>query len=192
MIYHRCRCRPIIPDSLGDSVIANMGSSREESNTPSEAVAQPVGDVLPDVTDAAALADSPSPYDGRTVGLICHWHLSLLSPQGVTRHGDRRSSDRGSSLGDWLGKVPSLPSGHLPHFVRLAPDALFGIPHIVLRTMPRHRTNLAFLSTMHASLSGLAFRSRLVCWRWDLGDGSTRYREIRRWMRPSSYIGTSA
>ena len=37
---------PIIPDSLDDSVIANMGSSREESNTPSEVVvvAPSVGD----------------------------------------------------------------------------------------------------------------------------------------------------
>ena len=57
---------PILPDSLDDSVTANMGSSREESNTPSEivVVAPSVGDVIPDVTDAAARADSPLATEG--------------------------------------------------------------------------------------------------------------------------------
>ena len=42
---------------------ANVGSSREESNTPSEVVVivPPVVDDLPDVTDAEVLADSPLP-----------------------------------------------------------------------------------------------------------------------------------
>ena len=40
-----------------------MGSSGEESNTPSEAIiaTQSVGDALPVGTDSSAIADSPSP-----------------------------------------------------------------------------------------------------------------------------------
>ena len=54
---------PIVPDSLDDSVTANMGSSREESNTLSEVIVivPPVGDVLPELMDAEILADSLLP-----------------------------------------------------------------------------------------------------------------------------------
>ena len=54
---------PIVPDSLDDSLTANMGSSTEESNTLYEVVVivPPVGDVIPDVTDSEVLADSPLP-----------------------------------------------------------------------------------------------------------------------------------
>ena len=53
---------PIIPDSLDDSVTANMGSSREESNTPSEVVVivPPVGDVLPELTASNLCAKNVS------------------------------------------------------------------------------------------------------------------------------------
>ena len=78
--------------------------------------------------------------------------------------------------------------GRPPGFVRLAPDALFGIPRIVRWTMLRHPASSVFLWTIHVSWSGLAFRNRLVCWRWDLGGGSTRCHGIRLWMRPYSYI----
>ena len=54
---------PIVPGSSDDSVTAIMGSSREESFTPSEVVViePPVGDVRPVPTDAELLADSPLP-----------------------------------------------------------------------------------------------------------------------------------
>ena len=54
---------PILQNSLDDSVLANVGSSREESNTPSEAViaTHTVVDALPVGMDSDALADSPSP-----------------------------------------------------------------------------------------------------------------------------------
>ena len=63
---------PIIPDSLDDSVTANMGSSREESTTPSEVVVivPPVGDVLPELTDAEILTASPLPT---AEGLLADW-----------------------------------------------------------------------------------------------------------------------
>ena len=86
---------PIVPDSLDDSVTANMGSSREGSNTPSEVVVivPPVGDVLPELTDAEILADSPLPTaEGLLADLL--WAPVATRPQGVTRHGDRRSPGR--------------------------------------------------------------------------------------------------
>ena len=56
---------PILRTSLDDSVIANVGSSREESNTPSETViaTQTAVGVLPIGIDSGpdVLADSPSP-----------------------------------------------------------------------------------------------------------------------------------
>ena len=59
---------PILQSSLDNSFIVNVGSSREESNTPSEAViaTQTVGDALPVGTDSNALVDSPSPDVVRT------------------------------------------------------------------------------------------------------------------------------
>ena len=75
------------------------------------------------------------------------------------------------------------------HFVLLAPGALFGIRCIVPRTMHRPLASLAFLYNIHDSWSGLASRSRLVCWRWDLGGGYTRCRGIRLWMWIYSCIG---
>ena len=81
---------PIIPDSLDDSVTANMGSSREESNTPSEVVvvAPSTGDVIPDVMDAAALADSPLPTEG---GQLADSPLNLIA---TGLRGDRRFPGR--------------------------------------------------------------------------------------------------
>ena len=68
---------------------ATMGSSREESNTPSEVVVvvPPVGDVLPGVTEAEILADSPLPT---TEGLLADLLWAPITPQtqGVTGHGD--------------------------------------------------------------------------------------------------------
>ena len=54
---------PILQNSLDDLVVANVGSSREESNTLSEAViaTQTVVDALPVRMDSDVLADSPSP-----------------------------------------------------------------------------------------------------------------------------------
>ena len=54
---------PILQSSVDDSVIANVGSSREESIIPSETVidTQSVGDALPVKTDSMALLDLPSP-----------------------------------------------------------------------------------------------------------------------------------
>ena len=68
---------PILPSSLDDSVVTNLGSSREESNTPSEAViaTQTVGHALPVGMGSDALADSPSPdvvkpFSGSPVGPV--------------------------------------------------------------------------------------------------------------------------
>ena len=88
---------PIILDSLDDSVTANMGSSREESITPSEVVVigPPVGDVLREPTNAAILADSPLPTafwpSGRLPRLV---HLATgvlfeiphIGPRTMLRH----------------------------------------------------------------------------------------------------------
>ena len=54
---------PMLQDSLDDLVVADVGSSREESNTPSEAVVDThtVGDALPVGMDSDALADSLLP-----------------------------------------------------------------------------------------------------------------------------------
>ena len=79
---------PIVLDSLDDSVTANMGSSREESNIPSEVVmiVPPVGDVLPELMDAEILADSPLPTaEGLLADLL--WAPVATQPQSVTRHG---------------------------------------------------------------------------------------------------------
>ena len=86
---------PIVPDILDDSVTANMGSSREESNTPSEVIVivPPVGDVLPVLTDAEILADSPLPTaEGLLADLL--WAPAATRPQGMSGHGDRRSPGR--------------------------------------------------------------------------------------------------
>ena len=82
---------PIVPDSLDDSVTANMGSPREESITPSEVVV--IGDVLPEPTYAAVLADSPLPT---AVSLLedLLWAPIDTRPQGVSGHGYRRSPSR--------------------------------------------------------------------------------------------------
>ena len=73
---------------------ANMGSSRE-SHTPSEVVVvvPSDGDVLPDVMDAAALADSPVLTVG---GQLADLPLDPIAtcPRGVIRRGDRRSPGR--------------------------------------------------------------------------------------------------
>ena len=75
---------PIGPDSLDDSVTAIMGSSREESNTPLEdvVVVPPVGDVLPGVTEAEILADSPLPT---TEGLLADLLWASVTPRPAGR-----------------------------------------------------------------------------------------------------------
>ena len=88
---------PILQGSLDDSIIANVGSSREESNAPSETVVvtQPVGDALLVETDSKALSDSPSPD---VVGTFSELPLGPVadSPQGMTNRESLRS----------LGRVP--------------------------------------------------------------------------------------
>ena len=83
---------PILQGSLYDSVIANVGSSREESNTPSETVVitQPVGDALRVETDSVAVSESTSPD---VVGVCSGLPFGLVddSPQGMTDHKSRRS-----------------------------------------------------------------------------------------------------
>ena len=96
---------PILQDSLDDSVVANVGSSREESSIPSEAViaTQTVVDALPVGMDSGSdvLADSSSPnfhrpFSGspvsdlpnyltgrvgrRSPGLVPHWRLAREGP----------------------------------------------------------------------------------------------------------------
>ena len=72
---------PILQSSVDDSVITNVGSSREESITPSETVidTQPVGDVLPVKTDSMALLDLPSPGAVGTFFENCRWDMSLIA-----------------------------------------------------------------------------------------------------------------
>ena len=83
---------PILQSSLDDSVVANVGSSREKSNTPSEAVVatQTVRDTLPIGTDSNALTDSPSPD---VVGTFSGSRLGPVAdiPQYMTNHGGHRS-----------------------------------------------------------------------------------------------------
>ena len=93
---------PITPNSVDDSVTAHMGSSREESNTPSEVVVvvPPIWDVLPDVTDvtdAEVLADSPLPT---AEGLFCGFAVgtSRFSPAGRDRTWGSTLSKQGSSM----------------------------------------------------------------------------------------------
>ena len=82
---------PILQNSLDDSVIANVGSSKEESNTPSEAViaTQTVLDALPVEMDSGpdVLADSPSPdvhrpFSGSPVGAVADLPNYLTSRVG--------------------------------------------------------------------------------------------------------------
>ena len=84
---------PIVPDSSDDSVTVIMGSSREESITPSEVIVigPSVGDVLPVPTDAEIQADSPLPTaEGLLADLL--W-APVARPHGISGHGDQRSSD---------------------------------------------------------------------------------------------------
>ena len=82
---------PILQNSLSDSVIANVGSSREESNTPSETViaTQTVVEALPFGMDSGpdVLADSPSPdvhrpFSGSPVGAVADLPSHLTSRVG--------------------------------------------------------------------------------------------------------------
>ena len=68
---------PILQDSLENSVVANVGSSREESSTPSEAVVttQTSVNTLPVRIDSDVLVDSSSPevkrpFSGSSVGAV--------------------------------------------------------------------------------------------------------------------------
>ena len=86
---------PIILDSSDDSVAAQVGSSRDESSTRSEAVvaAPSVGDAPAEVMDAALLADSPLPTaEGLLQDLM--WELVGSRPQDRTGHGDRPAPSR--------------------------------------------------------------------------------------------------
>ena len=86
---------PIVLDSSDDSVAAQVGSSREESSTPSEAVvaASSVEDAPAEVTDDDLLADSPLPTaEGLLQDLL--WAPVASRPQDVTGHGDRHSPSR--------------------------------------------------------------------------------------------------
>ena len=89
---------PILQDSLDDSVVAYVGSSREELSTPSEAVVatQTSGNALPVGMDFDALADSSSPdvnrpFSGSPVGTIADlpnlldWSCGRHSPGFVPR-----------------------------------------------------------------------------------------------------------
>ena len=95
---------PIVP-------AAQVGSSRDESNTPSEAVvaAPSVGDAPAEVTDAAFLADSPLPTAEDLM-----WAPVASRPQDMTGHGDRRFPSRvprwrlareGPFLAEWSSSV---------------------------------------------------------------------------------------
>ena len=93
---------PIVPDSSDDSVTAIMGSSREESITPSEVVViePPSGDVHLVPTDAELLADSSLPTaEGLLVDLL--WAPVAPRPSGISERGDPCSSD----------KVPNVAAG---------------------------------------------------------------------------------
>ena len=83
---------PILQESLDDSVIANVGSSRDESSAPSETVVitQPVGDALRVETNYVAISESMSPD---VAGVCSGLPLGLVvdSPQGITNRKSRRS-----------------------------------------------------------------------------------------------------
>ena len=90
---------PIVLDRSDDSVTAQVGSSREESSTPSEALVDTssVGDAPVEVTNAKLLADSPLPTaEGMLQDLL--WAPVASRPQDVTGPGDRRSP---SSVPRW-------------------------------------------------------------------------------------------
>ena len=91
---------PIVLDSSDDSVTAIMGSSREQSITPSEliVIGLPVGDVLPVPTDAEILADSPLPT---SEGLLAHllWAPVTPRPQGISGHGELFRQDSSMAAG---------------------------------------------------------------------------------------------
>ena len=95
---------PIILDSVDDSVTAIMGSSREESFTPSEVVVivPPVGDVYPVQTEEL-LADSPLPTaEGLLADLL--WAPVAPRPPGISEHGNPCSSDKGKVPRWWLAR----------------------------------------------------------------------------------------
>ena len=179
---------PILQSGLDDSVITNVGSSRKESNTPSDTVVvtQPVGDTLLVETDSKAILESPPP----DVGTFSKLPLGPVTDgsHGMTKRESRRS----------LSRVPRW---------RLAREG----PFLVERSSSSLRSagagcafrNTTYRASDYASPSGefgiplnhprfLEWVGRQVCWRWDLGGGSTRCREIRLWMQPHSYIGTFA
>ena len=87
---------PILQGGLDDSVIANVGSSREESNTPSDTVVvtQPVGDALLVEADSKAVLESPPP---EVVGKFSKLPLGPVADDshGMTNRKSRRSLGRG-------------------------------------------------------------------------------------------------
>ena len=85
---------PILQNSLDDSVIANVGSSREESSTPPETVivTQTAVETLPIGMDSGpdVLADSPSPDVHRPFSLSPVGAVADL-PNYLTSRAGRRS-----------------------------------------------------------------------------------------------------
>ena len=82
-------------DSSDDSVTVQVGSSRDESCTPSGVVAftPSPGDSSAGVTDAALLADSPLPSDDFLFKDI-QWAPAVALPQDVAGNGSGRSPSR--------------------------------------------------------------------------------------------------
>ena len=96
----------------------------------------------------------------------------------------------GSRAGAWLGRAPSLQKDRHHLFVLLAPDAPFGIRHIVPRTMSRPLASLSKPSPVPGvdwhSRVGWSVRNR------DRGGGYMRCRGIRLWMQMYSCTGMFA
>ena len=109
-----------------------MGSSREESNTSSEAVitTQTVVDALPIGMDSDDLADSPSadvvrPFSGLPVEAVAHVPTYLAGRVGHRSPGLLLT-------GGWLGKAPSLRNDHHRHFILLVLGVNCGTRRIIL------------------------------------------------------------
>ena len=163
---------PVLRDSLDDSVAANVGSSREESNT------------------SEAVVAAPTVVDAFPVGMVSGPDVMVDAvtdlPKCLTGHVSRRSP--GLSLaGGWLGRAPFLRNVRPHQSVVWVLDAHFATRPTVLRTMRRHLASLAFHCTIPDSWNGLAYRSRRAC--WDQGGGCIRCLGTRLWMRLSSSIG---
>ena len=117
----------IVPDSSDDSVTATMGSSRDESITPSEVVliVPPIGEVRSGPT-AELRAVSPMPLRRRSATTFCCGHQLLLGLRTwpiVALRGLRTRFIGGG----WLGKARFWPSGRRMLLICLVPDVRFGM-----------------------------------------------------------------